>query len=70
MDGFHVGDGLYFNRLEDGSVEVIKLNDATDPGNVKFRQVIDSDTWPSVVGAVAKTNDSEKMIEIERIHQT
>ncbi len=51
---FHANDGVYFERLPDGSVAVEKHARAgrpTDP--VSMRVVFTPDTWASVVAAVS-----------------
>jgi hypothetical protein len=46
---FHVSDGLFFERLEDGKVRIRKTTDGRDGSPVVFEQVIDAGSWSSVV---------------------
>lgn len=52
---FHVSDGLYFDRLADGSVRICKKC-----GNVNvFDQNIDSNAWASIISSVSKGGEAD-----------
>ena len=53
---FHYKDGLFFERQDDGSVNIIKTSDQKEPtaDNVVFRTSVDSNGWASVVASVSK----------------
>lgn len=55
---FHVGNGLYFDRLADGSVKVIKRKSCMMGEPIVFEQVLDVSTWASVV--LSMTAHSER----------
>lgn len=48
---FHVSEGLYFRRNEDGGVTIVKTSDGMEPGdtNIAFIQTMDDGSWCSVV---------------------
>ena len=48
---FHVKDGLFFKRNDDGSVTIIKTSDGREPteSNVSFSETLDDGSWCSVV---------------------
>ncbi len=49
---FHVKDGLYFDRLADGSVQIQKKTDGKEGAKVVMDLEIDPDSWASVVASV------------------
>jgi hypothetical protein len=57
---FHVSDGLYFIRKENGSVTIVQTTDGKEPveNNIKFRRNIDDGSWCSVV--LSMTDFSER----------
>jgi len=48
---FHVKDGLFFKRNDDGSVTVLKTSDGKEPtdSNVSFTETLDDGSWCSAV---------------------
>jgi len=58
--GFHVANGLFFRRLDDGSVRVTVVN--ADPVSsrrkVYFDQTIDPESWASVVASVSLLDET------------
>jgi hypothetical protein len=52
---FHSQDGLYFGRLEDGSVWICKCSDNQTPneGNITFQTTLPVSAWGSVVSTVS-----------------
>lgn len=62
--GFHYKNGWYFKRrLEDGSVQVIKLDDKQ---NILTKAVIDVDSWASIVASVSAKGDTAEKFEAAR----
>lgn len=51
---FHVSDGLFFRRADDGSVEV---GEGADFDSVEVRQVIEPSSWASVVAGVCARDE-------------
>ena len=62
---FHVRNGLYFKRLDDGSVLLIKKDGADGP--LVFEAAIDKDSWCSVVAHVCEHGPTPQMIEAAKI---
>lgn len=58
MSAFHSKDGWLWSRLSDGSVEV-KTGDGTT-------QVLDGETWASVVASVSARGDRREVWELAR----
>ena len=52
---FHIGDGLYFDRLPDGGVRIVKRSGNADDSPVIFDHVLDAGEWASVVAATSGT---------------
>ena len=50
---FHAQDGLFFQRMENGTVEVMVKD-----GNRIFQTVLTSDTWASVIASVSARGDT------------
>lgn len=60
MQGFHVGEGWYFERLEDGGVCVRKVHDydqATDTWSGEG-YAMSPDTWASVVSSMSRPGEN------------
>lgn len=56
---FHVKDGLYFERLENNSVRVVKMKTAmADCEEISFEATLDRDAWASVISSVSKGGES------------
>jgi len=54
-DKYHTKEGLYFNRLDNGDVEITLKNEKTN------KVVLDCDTWASVVASVCVKEKEEKV---------
>ncbi len=54
-DKYHTKEGLYFNCLDNGDVEIILKNEKTN------KVVLDCDTWASVVASVCVKEKEEKV---------
>ena len=52
---FHIGNGLYFDRLPDGGVRILKKADENETSQVIFDHVLDAGQWASVVAAMSGT---------------
>jgi hypothetical protein len=50
---FHVKDGLYFERLSDGNVRVLKRRDGKPDSAVVFDMIIDRDSWCSIIASMS-----------------
>jgi hypothetical protein len=46
---FHLIEGLFFERLADGNVRILKTNGVLETDPVTFDMVIDAAQWDSVV---------------------
>jgi len=49
---FHLLEGLFFERLEDGSVRILKTNGVLETDPVIFDMVIDERQWDGVLAAL------------------
>jgi len=60
---FHVKNGLFFERQDDGGVRVIVTGDglaiARDGGNVVFDQVMDASAWCSVIASMSAQGEDQ-----------
>ena len=52
---FHEDDGLYFDRLENGNIKIIKRENGISDAPIIFEQEITIDSWISIIGFM--TND-------------
>lgn len=52
---FHSNSGLYFERLPDGGVRILKKADSNESSPVIFDHVLDAGQWASVVAAMSGT---------------
>jgi hypothetical protein len=50
---FHHRDGLYFERLADGSVRMFKRATANPADPLLFEHIIPASEWPSIVSSVS-----------------
>jgi hypothetical protein len=57
---YHESNGLFFDRLQNGSVRIIKTTDGKDPneGNILFQQDIPENTWASAVCSVSRLGET------------
>ena len=66
---FHVSDGLYFERLDDGSVRVSKQDSKN--GEVIFTNTMDADSWASVVSSMSKGGEIDnRFYSAREFHQS
>ncbi len=56
---FHVADGLYFDRLDEGSVHIRKETKEADSTSVLFEQTISPSEWASIVAAVSHPENQD-----------
>lgn len=60
---FHAFDGLYFERLPDGSVRIVKTDGKHQPGQCAASEVVDmvltSDTWASIISSVSAGGEED-----------
>lgn len=52
---FNSSNGLYFEKLADGSVRILKKADDNESSRVIFDHVLDAGQWGSVVAAMSGT---------------
>jgi hypothetical protein len=55
---FHVKNGLWFERTENGSVHLVKKADARDNAPVMEDIVIDDSSWASIVATVSAQGET------------
>lgn len=70
---FHLQNGLWFERLTDGSVRIIKTYDGRDPrpDNIVLDETTDEAGWASVVCSVSKDGeDNARWMHARRFHGT
>lgn len=70
---FHSKNGLFFERLQDGSVHIIRTYDARDvrPDNVVLDIILPENEWASVVCSVsADGENSARWMLARRFHGT
>ncbi len=61
-DGFHWSDGLYFRRLNDGTVELTQTKHGrTD--EVEWQREIPPSEWASIVAAVSYQGETKDTYE-------
>jgi len=66
MSWFHVGNGLFFRRTKDGSVDIGR---GPDFEQVEVVQTIDPSSWASVISSVcARGEDHETWQEAQQFH--
>ena len=63
---FHVNNGLYFKRLDDGSVLIVKRTDSHPDSPIVFEQIIDADSWASIVTSVSAYNETALSFQAAR----
>ncbi len=49
---FHLIEGLFFERLTDGSIRILKTNGILETDPVTFDMIIDERQWDGVVAAM------------------
>lgn len=59
---FHVRNGLFFFRQEDGGVHLVKKEGFDGP--VLFEAVIDRDSWLSIVAFVSKSGATPETLQL------
>jgi len=64
---FHTKNGLYFNRNDDGSVTIIKNYNAIPDSRKIFEEIIDADTWASVIASMSKSGEGDNRFYIAKI---
>jgi len=65
---FHLQDGLYFDRLEDGKVRILKKNADTDA--VEMDMVVDAAGWCSVIASMSYYGEEDcGFYRAEEFHQ-
>lgn len=57
---FHTRNGLFFERLLNGMVRVVKTNDGKEPGttNVLFDDTMDKNTFASVIASMSISGET------------
>ncbi len=66
---YHDTDGFYAERLDDGSVRLIKHEDHATPGNLVMDHTIPAERWASLVAAVsAQGASSESYAAAKDVH--
>ena len=63
---FHVNNGLYFKRFDDGSVLIVKKVDSSNDARTIFEQVLDADGWASVVASLSAYNETSISFQAAR----
>lgn len=64
---FHSSNGLYFEKLADGAVRILKKADNNDSSPVIFDHVLDAGQWASVVAAMSGTLAEGAQIDLPPI---
>ncbi len=60
QSGFHVQDGLYFNRLEDGSVHILKMASGhAEDEEILFELTVDENVWASIISSMSKAGEGD-----------
>lgn len=49
----HVKDGLYFERLPDNQVRILKKEKGTDDAPISFDMTLDANLWASVIASMS-----------------
>jgi len=67
MGKFHYNDGLYFERIADGSVRVTRADSFEDDGEELF--TVDCNSWASIVASVSEGGEHDgRFFEALRFH--
>ena len=57
-DGFHWSRGMYFRRLQDGTVEVTQTKDGGKTDDIEWQREIPPSEWASIVAAVSHQGET------------
>ena len=64
-EGFHLEQGLFFKRLENGKVRIRKYKTAhSKETEIIFEQVIDAFGWASIIGSVSNKGEGDGRFDI------
>lgn len=57
---FHSKNGLFFERLKDGMVRIVKTTDGREPGtdNVVMDEVLDKSSFASVIASMSMSGEN------------
>lgn len=67
---FHWQEGWFFTRLEDGSVKIVKKEEATDEAKIIVEAIIPADEWASIIAYVSvKGETGENYREAQKFHK-
>ena len=67
---FHTKNGLFFERVKDGGVHIIKRVNGKDDSPIITEETLDSYTWASVVASVCATGENgDTFRRAEYLHQ-
>lgn len=56
---FHVVDGLYFQKLKDGAVRVLKTAGGQEDSPVIFDQTLEASQWASVIATMSYLGEED-----------
>jgi len=59
---YHAKDGWYFLREKDGSVSVVKRNNASPGSYVVAECTFDPDTWASIIASVSRQGETSTRV--------
>ncbi len=63
----HTSNGLYFKRLANGDVYICKKTDSSEDAVILFEQIVNVDTWASVVSHVSHYKKTNFSFEIAKM---
>lgn len=62
---FHYKDGLFFDRLPNGSVNIVQTKNGEEPicnareSNIVYAEIVDANGWASVVASVSALGEGD-----------
>jgi len=64
LDGFHWRDGLYFERMSNGDVQLTQTRTNSDV--IEWRKVIPMAEWVSIIAAMSTMGETYQSIEVAK----
>lgn len=58
MEGFHWREGMYFRRIEDGSVQITQTQGGGNSEHIEWQRTIPPREWASIVAAVSAAGEN------------
>ena len=59
---FHYKDGLFFSRLEDNSVKIVKHEIGRRDSKIVFEMIIDDSSWASIISSMSNHGEIDNAL--------